>query len=781
MPVFCLARRARIHARIHARIGARIRAALTGCATLVLATVVTPATLLAQTPTAPAGALTPEDLLGLRTVSVGEYSPDGKWLVLRVATRRDGLGFVAARDGDPSYTRPAPARLLLLNTATGDTTAVVGAARTLGNVAWSRGSDRLAIATRDTIPQLLIWDVASRKLRAQALGGARLAENSDLAWTDDGRLLLAIRERQWLYEVRARFDSLVRGPIAVQVGTEPFLAWDVLRRLGNRAMLVALTPATVRLDTLIGATQLTAWNASPSSPLISWREDRNAKTNYEGGPSNESRLLARRGRDSVRVIFPSLRGVVVLQAADGDRYAFSRDGAVYVASLADTMPRRLIGAPPRARGDTARGDTARGGAPRDSAARAADERFALVSMSPTGDAIVVSSQTGLHLVRTADGSRRPIGAVTDTIRGPRFTLADWSRDGRTLLLSMASRTSWNRALLRVTVATGVVDTLVRDGRLYGAPRVSPDGARIAVTIGENGRPADLWFGSATFSAPTRVVESNPQLASRALPTTKLVEYLDADGRPQFGVLTLPASGGRALPTVFSVYEDFFDDGFDATTMMLASRGYAVMKPSVTFETGYPGEAWLKGVTASANKLIELGIADSSKLGVHGTSYGGYATNLLITQTSRFKAAINISGKVDLVSFYTDSPRLGVRNVNAAEKTQDRIGATMWEQPQKYIQHSAVMFADRIKTPLLLVTGGEDHNVPAINTREMFFALRRLGKPVEWVNYTNGGHGIPMTDAAEFADWHNRLVAWYDRYLKPTAPSVPASDQQLPVR
>jgi dipeptidyl aminopeptidase/acylaminoacyl peptidase len=295
-------------------------------------------------------------------------------------------------------------------------------------------------------------------------------------------------------------------------------------------------------------------------------------------------------------------------------------------------------------------------------------------------------------------------------------------------------------------------------------------------IGENGRPADLWLGEAARFVPKRLVESNPQWASRALPSTKLVEYLDADGRSQFGVLTMPAGGGRALPTVFSVYEDFFDDSFDATTMLLASRGYAVMKPSVTFETGYPGEAWLKGVTASANKLIEMGVADSSKLGVHGTSYGGYATNLLITQTNRFKAAINISGKVDLVSFYTDSPRLGVRNVNAAEKTQDRIGATMWEQPQKYVQHSAVMFADRIKTPLLLVTGGEDHNVPAINTREMYFALRRLGKPVEWVNYTNGGHGIPMTNAAEFADWHNRLLGWYDRYLKPATATVPASEQ-----
>ena len=711
-----------------------------------------------RAPSVSTGALTPADLLAIRTVSAGDFSPDGMWLLVRIAMRGDGLGFVAARDGDPSYTRPSPARLLLMNTVTGDTTPIVHTPRTIGAVAWSRSGNRLDIATRDTVPQLLLWDMSTRKLRVQSLAGARLAENSELSWTDDGRLLLAIRERQWIGEVRARFDSLVHGPVSVQVGTEPFLAWDVLRRLGNRAIVVALTPATATLDTIIPAAQLSTWMTSPDGQLVSWREDRNTKTNYDGGPANESRWLARRGRDSARVIFPSLRGMTMATAANGNHYAYARDGAVYVASITDTTSRRLIGAPPRERGDSA---------------RAGDERFTLVTMSPTGDAVLVSSRTGLHIVRVADATRRTVAAVTDTLRGPRVSFADWSADGRTLLLSMSSRTDWNRALLRVNMASGMVDTVVRDGRLYGAPRVSPNGAILSVTIGTTGRPADLWLADAAFQTPRRVLESNPQLATRALPTTTLVSYLDADGRSQFGVLTRPAAVTTPLPTIFSVYEDFFDDSFDATTMYLASRGYAVMKPSVAFETGYPGEAWLKGVTAAANKLIDMGLADSSKLGVHGTSYGGYATNLLITQTNRFKAAINISGKVDLVSFYTDSPRLGVRNVNAAEKTQDRIGATMWEQPQKYVQHSAVMFADRIKTPLLLVTGGEDHNVPAINTREMYFALRRLGKPVEWVNYTNGGHGIPMTNTSEFADWHQRLSSWYDRYLKPDV-TMPAS-------
>ena len=161
--------------------------------------------------------------------------------------------------------------------------------------------------------------------------------------------------------------------------------------------------------------------------------------------------------------------------------------------------------------------------------------------------------------------------------------------------------------------------------------------------------------------------------------------------------------------------------------------------------------------------------------MHGTSYGGYATNLLITYTDRFKAAINMSGKVDIISFYTDSPRLGVRNIHAAEKSQDRIGATLWQQPQKYVEHSAIMFADRIKTPLLLMTGGEDHNVPAINTREMYYALRRLGRTVVWANYVNGGHGTPNTTEADFIDYHQRVLDWYGKYLKPAA-ALPSTDR-----
>ena len=76
-----------------------------------------------------------------------------------------------------------------------------------------------------------------------------------------------------------------------------------------------------------------------------------------------------------------------------------------------------------------------------------------------------------------------------------------------------------------------------------------------------------------------------------------------------------------------------------------------------------------------------------------------------------------------------------------------------------------MFADRIQTPLMLITGAQDSNVPADNTREMYYALRRLGKEVVWVNYMNGGHGGGNATADDVLDMQRRMLAWYDAKLK----------------
>jgi dipeptidyl aminopeptidase/acylaminoacyl peptidase len=393
---------------------------------------------------------------------------------------------------------------------------------------------------------------------------------------------------------------------------------------------------------------------------------------------------------------------------------------------------------------------------------------------------MVANRDSIWVVDLGTGARELVMATNDSNpTAPRVTFAAWSDDGSKLYFMRASRTKWERGIVRYDRASKHTDELVRDGRMYSALRLAKDGAAAFLTVTEGNRPGDVYAANADLSNMHRFVESNPQLASKRLGGTDLLQYLDADGHSKYGVVFYPADyqKGKAYPTVFIVYEDFFDDTWDVAANVLAANGYVVVKPSVDFDIGYPGEAWEKGVLAAANKLIEMGVADSSKLGVQGTSYGGYAVNLLVTQTNRFKAAINISGKVDMISFYTDSPRLGVRNITAAERQQDRLGATLWQQPQKYVAHSAIMFADRIQTPLMLITGQQDSNVPEINSREMYYALRRLGKEVVWVSYANGGHGGGVASVDDFLDENRRMIEWYDAKLKKAAPDKTASDDR----
>ena len=397
----------------------------------------------------------------------------------------------------------------------------------------------------------------------------------------------------------------------------------------------------------------------------------------------------------------------------------------------------------------------------------AAESFSVESFSRDATKLLITSRKGWYVVNVADGARRQILTLdADEEKNPRIAALDWAPDGSAIFATHGARDRWDRGVVRIDTTSGQMTTLVKDARLYSNPRLSRDGGTFVFSGSDGDRPAELQVADAGFKQVRTLTNLNPWLDGRALPKSELVKYRDVDGKPLYGILRYPLGyvPGQKYPTVFEIYETFFENGFNARAAFLTSHGYAVFHPSVNLVVGRPGEAWVKGVTTAANKLIDMGVADPDRLGVHGTSYGGYATVLLLTQTDRFKAAINISGKVDMVSFYTDSPRLGVRNTHAPERSQDRIGGTLWEFPERYLEHSAVLKADRIKTPLLNITGDQDPNVPASQSREIYYALRRLGRDVEWVRYVNGAHR-PPNSVEEAVDFENRILAWYDKYLK----------------
>ena len=706
---------------------------------------------------------TADDALDIVTVAASDLTPDGRWLAAMSTVRRDAYGADYRRDGDPTYLRVTPARLSIIDTKSGASTDVFKDKRPVRNVKWAPDGRRLAmLVVNGDILEPMIWDRASSKVTSLKLpAGSYVAENSDVRWSGDGkRVIVATHTLDWRKKARETFASMTAGPVFVQNSKDPFLSWDDIRRQANVRSVVGIDVASGKPTTLLPESMIATYTLAEEGGAVSFSQDIQKKTDYDSFNS-ETSLRVRDSAGVEHVLRPTTKGMQFQWSDDGRHYAYADNGRVYLSTIGDTLSKLIAGAPEPKRGETP--DTSK--AARD---KAALERFSIVRYSPANDAVLVSNKEGIWLADVATGAKEKIIAASDSDDAlPRVTAQAWSDDGKQIWFTTASRQKWERGVLRYDRSTKQVKDLIRDGRSYSGLRVSKDGNTMVLAISDGNRPADLYSADANLGSLRRLVESNPQLASRTMGTTELVSYLDADGHGKKAVVFYPAGfeRGRTYPTVFEIYEDFFDDNFDVRANVLAGSGYVVVKPSVDFDIGFPGEAWLKGVTSAANKMIELGIADSSKLGVQGQSYGGYATNLLITQTNRFKAAVNISGKVDMISFYTDSPRLGVRNVNAAEKTQDRLGATLWAQPQKYVAHSAIMFADRITTPLLLVTGGLDSNVPADNTREMYYALRRLGKEVTWVNYMNGGHGGGTATVEDFLDMHRRVLEFYDSKLK----------------
>jgi dipeptidyl aminopeptidase/acylaminoacyl peptidase len=708
-----------------------------------------------------------DDALNVVSYSQSDLSDDGQWLATVSAIRRDGLGVDYRRDGDPSYIRPAAGTVWVIETATGKARALFPDKRNVRSLAWSPDGMRLAmLVLRNEAFEPAIWERATgRMTTVQPSAGSYVSENSDVRWTNDGAsIVFSLHRDSWKTSTRDQFDRMTKGPVFVQSSSDPFLTWDGLRRSASRRSVVAYDVATRKTRELIPEGLISSYTLVAGDSVIVYSEDVTAKTDYDIIFGTENRLMARgQGTSASRMILPSLKGTNVVWTEDGRQFAYGKEGRVFIGSPRDSGGKQIAG-PPTGQRDSSASDTS--AAARERRAR---ERFSPVRFNADGTLLLLSNRQGLWVSDVAAGTKELMLEIApdSATDGPRLTAMAWSPDSRYVYLTSASRTAWERGISRFDRTSKRLDELMKDTRLYSNFRLSKNGSVAMLSVSDGNRPADIYVADGSLRGLRRLTDANPWMRDRQLGGTELLSYLDVDGHRKFGVVYYPAgyTKGQRYPTVFNVYEDFFDDTFDATANVLTGAGYVVVKPSVDFDIGYPGEAWVKGVTSAANKLIEMGIADSSKLGVHGTSYGGYATNLLITQTNRFKAAINISGKVDIISFYTDSPRLGVRNIHAAEKSQDRLGATLWQQPQKYVAHSAIMFADRITTPLLLMTGEQDSNVPANNTREMYYALRRLGKTVEWVNYMNSGHGTPATTVEDFTDFHRRMLAWYDKYLK----------------
>jgi dipeptidyl aminopeptidase/acylaminoacyl peptidase len=290
------------------------------------------------------------------------------------------------------------------------------------------------------------------------------------------------------------------------------------------------------------------------------------------------------------------------------------------------------------------------------------------------------------------------------------------------------------------------------------------------------QPADVQAGP-PGGPLARISDTRPELREIEWGVQERLRYQASDGLDLDGLLILPAGRSRAdgpFPLVTWVhggpddrYADQFMLGPHSPGQWLATAGYAVFLPNPRGGTGHGrgfaaavvgavgGDEW-SDIVAGIDMLVAAGVADPDRLGIAGASHGGFMAAWAIGQTSRFKAALMFAGICDW----------GMLAGTGEWGTMDGAlgGSYGWEGtgPHPHDRVSPISFAAQVRTPVLIVHGEDDINVPLGQATYFHRALSQYGAEHELVIYPREGHGLAERNHQR--DLLLRTRAWFDRWL-----------------
>jgi dipeptidyl aminopeptidase/acylaminoacyl peptidase len=262
-------------------------------------------------------------------------------------------------------------------------------------------------------------------------------------------------------------------------------------------------------------------------------------------------------------------------------------------------------------------------------------------------------------------------------------------------------------------------------------------------------------------------EGEEQIANVALGSVQVVHWTSKEGIPLEGIVTFPAEyvAGKKYPFLVLPHggpesNDRLD--FDAFSRLVAGLGYVVLQPEYRGSTGYGtdfleaiyqhfGDRAYADVDSATDFAVEQGWADPNRLAIFGWSAGGFMTSWTVTQTHRYRAAIEGAGITDWMSFIWTSD---VEQIDYDARWPD-------ENPEGLMRFSAVMHASSVTTPLLILHGAGDLRVPTFQGREYYLALAARGKTVRMVTYPGSPHFPTLWEQRR--DVFREVAAWLARY------------------
>jgi len=224
---------------------------------------------------------TASDALEITSYAVGDLTDDGRWLAVTASLRRDSYGADYRRDGDPTYVRANPVRLMVVDTRSGTTQPVFADKRTVRAMRWAPDGRRLAmLMLTGEFFEPAIWDRSTGKTVTLHLpAGKYVAETSDLRWTADGmQVVVAVHTLEWRKKARDIFATMTAGPVFVQSSKDPFLAWDDIRRMGSIRSVVAVDAATSQVRELVPEAMVGNYTLAEDGSAITFAPDVAKKT-----------------------------------------------------------------------------------------------------------------------------------------------------------------------------------------------------------------------------------------------------------------------------------------------------------------------------------------------------------------------------------------------------------------------------------------------------------------------------------------------------------------------
>ncbi len=314
-----------------------------------------------------------------------------------------------------------------------------------------------------------------------------------------------------------------------------------------------------------------------------------------------------------------------------------------------------------------------------------------------------------------------------------------------------------------------------DAAIYGQVQKAKNSDKIMFRFSRFDQFPDLRISDLDFTELNTVTDLGKQTEPYIWGYAELIDFLSADGKPLKGILIKPDNfdPNKKYPLLVYIYETLhsnlhvFRNPSPGTTInpsFYVSNGYIIWMPDIEYDTGYPGKDALKCVLPGIHMLIREGFVDPKRIGIAGHSWGGYQIAYMVTQTNIFVAAESGAPVSNMISAY-GGIRWGSGMVRQFqyERTQSRLGASLWEVPLRYIENSPIFWVDKIQTPLLIIHNDKDTAVPWYQGIEFIMALRRLGKEAYMFNYNGEPHGLRKRVNQE--DWTKRMFAFFEHFLK----------------